>query len=495
MNEGQLKDVTRMLRQLTIERTAQITIFVLLFALATRIPLDTDTWWHLRSAEHTLTRGMIYADPFSHTMDGQPWTNHSWLSQIILLGAWRLAGDTGLAVYTALLATLGMYMVYRMSSGSIYIRALALILGAATAAVFWSPRPQMMSFFLSTVLLYILYLYKYRATDRLWFIPPLMALWGNLHAGFSIGFILLGGTIAGEILGNLFARGSADLIAWRGIRKLIIVGIVSLAALLLNPYGLQMLLVPFQTVSIGALSAYIQEWQSPNFQGRETWSFVVLLLLTFGAAGASSRRLNWTDFLLCAGTAFMALLAGRNIALFAVVATPVLTRHVDAILSERGWVITPLKRVNPRMGILNAVLLVLVCVGALAKVIWTLTPIQVAEAKADVLPIASTDYLRQHPPAGTLFNSYNWGGYLMYAAPDIPVFVDGRTDLYGDVLLNRYLQAASGGDEWRAVLDEYDVTAVMIEPNSGLGLALRTAEDWQEVYRDDLSVIFEREGT
>lgn len=483
-----------MLRQLTIERTAHITIFVLLFALATRIPLDTDSWWHLRSAEHTLTRGMIYADPFSHTMDGQPWTNHSWLSQIVLLGAWRLGGDAGLAIYTALLATLGMYMVYRMSSGSIYIRSLALILGAAAAAVFWSPRPQMMSFFLSTVLLYILYLYKYRQIDRLWFIAPLMALWGNLHAGFSIGFILLGGTIAGEVLGSLFAKGSTDLISWGGIRKLIVVSVVSVAALLINPYGLQMLLVPFQTISIGALSAYIQEWQSPNFQGRETWPFIALLLLNFGAAGASSRRLNWTDFILCAGTAFMALLAGRNIAVFAVVATPVLTRHVDSILTERGWIIQPLKRVNPRMGLLNAVLVVIVCVGALTKVVWTLEPTQVAEAKADVLPIAATDYLRSHPPTGTLFNSYNWGGYLMYAAQDIPVFVDGRTDLYGDTLLNRYLQAASASDEWRAVIDEYDVTTVMIEPNSGLALALGTEGGWRESYRDDLAVIFEREG-
>jgi hypothetical protein len=321
-----------------------------------------------------------------------------------------------------------------------------------------------------------------------------MALWGNLHAGFSIGFILLGGTIAGEILGKLFARDSAVSISWSGIRKHVVVSIVSVAALLLNPYGLQMLLVPFQTISIGALSAYIQEWQSPNFQGRETWAFIALLLLTFGAAGASTHRLNWTDFVLCAGTAFMALLAGRNIALFAVVATPVLTRHVDSILTERGWAIQPLKRVNPRMGLLNALLLVVVCFGVLVKVMWTLEPMQVAEAKADVLPIAATDYLRTHAPRGALFNSYNWGGYLMYAAQTIPVFVDGRTDLYGDALLNRYLQAATATGDWRAILDEYEVTTVMIEPNSGLALALGAADDWRESYRDDLAVIFEREG-
>ncbi len=481
-----------MLRRLTIERTTQVILFILLFALATRIPLDTDTWWHLRSAEHTLTNGMIYADPFSHTMNGQPWTNHSWLSQIVLLGAWKLAGDSGLAIYTALLATAGMWMVYRMSSGNIYIRAFALILGASAAAVFWSPRPQMISFFLSTVLLYLLYRYKYQKSDHLWLIPPLMALWGNFHAGFSIGFILLGGSIAGEVIGNLFARGSSDLVAWRGIRKLILVSVVSVGALLLNPYGVQMLLVPFQTLSIGALSSYIQEWQSPNFQMRETWPFVALLLLTLGAAGASPRRLNWTDFVLCAGTAFMALLAGRNIAVFAVVATPVLTRHLDAILSERSWVIRSLKSVSPVMGLLNAILIGIVLMGGLGKVLWTLAPVQVAEAKAEALPLAATAYLTEHPPAGALFNSYNWGGYLMYAAPEIPVFVDGRTDLYGDTMLSRYLLAATGGDGWEEVIDEFGVSTVIIEPNSGLASKLREEDAWRSVYEDELAVIFER---
>ncbi|MCA9907749.1 MAG: hypothetical protein KC519_03805, partial [Anaerolineae bacterium] len=70
------------MKALTIERTAKILIFVLLFAMATRIPLDTDVWWHIRSGEYTLTQGMMYSDPFSSTMQGQPWINHSWGSQV-----------------------------------------------------------------------------------------------------------------------------------------------------------------------------------------------------------------------------------------------------------------------------------------------------------------------------------------------------------------------------------------------------------------------------
>src|SRR5262249_32715973 len=269
---------------------------VLLFTLATRIPVDTDTWWHIRSGEHTLTRGMIYADPFSFTVNGQPWINHSWGSQIILYGVWKLAGNVGLSLYTSVLATAGMAFVYRMCEGNVYLRAFALIIGAATAAVFWSARPQMVSFFLSTALLYILYLHKRKKIDRLWLIPPLMALWGNLHAGFSIGFIFLFGSIVGEIMGNIFKRGSEEVVPIAGVRKMALVTVVSIAAMVINPYTVQILALPFQTVSIGALQNFIQEWNSPDFHGRQTWPFIFLLLGTLGAVGAGRKRLDWTDF-------------------------------------------------------------------------------------------------------------------------------------------------------------------------------------------------------
>ncbi len=481
------------LRSLTIERTMTIILFGLIFALATRIPVDTDTWWHIRSGEYILAHGTIYADPFSFTKVGEAWINHSWGSQLVLYGAWQLAGSFGLSIFVAALATVGCYFIYKTCEGSAYLRAFALVLGAATAAVFWSPRPQMFSFLLSTVVLYLLYLYRVKKVDRLWLIPILMGVWGNLHAGFSIGFIFLGGTIAGEILGRLFNPAS-DYLAWRAIRKLIVVTLLSAAALVVNPYGLQMLLVPFQTVGIGALRSYIQEWNSPNFQGRETWPFVALLLGVLGAAGASKRRIRWTDFVLVSGTAFMALLAGRNIAVFAVAATPVLTFHLDSILNERGWLLQPVRWVTAQMARLNLILLAVVLLGCLGKVLLVLEPKSLAAETRAYLPVGAVEYLQQNPPAREMFNSYNWGGYLMFALPEMPVFVDGRTDLYGDTFLTQYLQATTGADGWRETLEQYGIQSAVIETGSGLARRLREEPGWTEVYSDSMASVFERTG-
>lgn len=473
------------IRQLTIQRVMLVIIFAMLFSLATRIPIDTDTWWHLRSGEHTLTEGMIYEDPFSHTKLGETWINHSWGSQIVMFGVWELLGNVGLALYVSVLATAGMGMLYMMSEGSVYLRSFALILGASTAAVFWSPRPQMMSFFFSTVLLYILFLYKRKKVDRLWFIPPLMLLWGNMHAGFSIAYILIGGVVAGEIMGNLFTRDNENLILVKGIRKLIVVSLVSVAALVVNPYGFRMLLVPFETVSIGALREFIQEWNSPNFQQRQTWPFVFLIVAIIGAAGASRKRLDWTDFILVSGTMFMGLLAGRNIAVFAVTATPVLTYHLNDILQERGWVVKPVRRMSLVQGWLNLVIVVVVLIGVLFSIVAVLTPETVDTAQRQFLPVQVAEYIEAEQPPGPIFNSYNWGGYLMFAVPDYPVYVDGRTDLYKNEFLLRYLQTVLAIDDWRDVLDEDGINMVVIESNSALARRLAEEADWRQVYPND----------
>lgn len=479
------------MQRLTITRTASIIVFLLLFMLATRIPTDTDTWWHIRSGEYTLTNGMIYADPFSHTMNGQPWINHSWGAQIILYAVWSLLGNTGLALYTSILATTGMYFIYRMCAGNVYLRGFALILGAATAAVFWSPRPQMVSFALSAALLYVVYLYQQRQADRLWLIPVLMLLWGNLHAGFSIGYILLGGVVAGEALANVFTPQAEMALGWGRVRRLVLVTLVSLVVLVINPYGLQLYTVPFATVNIGALQEFIQEWNSPNFHERQTWPFIALLIGVLGAAGASRLRLRWPDYVLLSGTLFMALTAGRNIAVFAVVATPVFARHLDALLDERGWVLRPVQRVTPGMARLNIVLIALIALVALVSVFSTLDAETLYDTQSQYLPLGAVDYLNTENPPGPIFNSYNWGGYLIHAAPDYPVYVDGRTDLYGDAFLTRWYAAAIGAAGWRETL--VGINLVLVERGSGLDANLRTEPGWSLAYSDELAVIYTRD--
>ncbi|GAB4572038.1 MAG: hypothetical protein Kow0077_10360 [Anaerolineae bacterium] len=481
--------------RLTTQRLTAALLFILLFAMAARTPVDTDIWWHLRNGEYQLEhRTVVGEDLFSHTRQGAPWTNHSWGAQVVLALVYQVGGDVGLTLLMALLATGGLAFVYAASEGSVYIRAFALVLAGATAAVFWSPRPQMFTFLFSGVVYYLLMRFKWLGDARaLWAIPPVVALWGNLHAGFATAFILILGVIAGEVVALLFGPRTEHVIGWRGVGRLALIGVVSVAALLLNPFGAEILKVPFATVNIGVLQDFIQEWASPNFHERQTWPFIVLLLGSLGFAALSSRRIDWTDLALVTGTAFLALMAGRNIALFAVVAAPVLARHAEAFLADRGWQIRPATRQSPAMIRLNWALLLVIVLGSAGKVWYAANPHTVQAAKEAILPVGAVAYINKSRPEGKMFNSYNWGGYLMYAAPDYPVYVDGRTDLYGDAFLREYLGVLFLKPEWQAVLDKREIGWILIENGSVLDSALRNEARWRLAYEDDLAVIYTRE--
>ena len=276
------------------------------------------------------------------------------------------------------------------------------------------------------------------------------------------------------------------MVRWGRLRKVALVTLVAVFAVALNPYGVQMLAYPFRTVNIGVLQDFIQEWASPDFHERQTWPFIALLLGTLGVAALNRRRIDWTDLTLVSGTAAMALMSGRNMSVFAIAATPALTRHLDTWLDERGWVLRPRRRVSTAQGWLNMALLVLIVLGALGKIAGALDPQVVRRAQEERFPVQLAAFLRETPPPGRMFNSYNWGGYLMFAAPNVPVYVDGRTDLYDDAFLREYLNIVFVREGWAEALDAQGVDFVAIEAQSVLATMLRTMpERWDERQFDD----------
>ena len=326
----------------------------LLFAMAVRVPTDTDTWWHLRSGEVMVEQHAILRhDLFSHTRLDAAWVNHSWGAQLALYGAYELFGDgvlpgdsgnIGLALLTALLATAGMALVYAACEGNAYVRAFAVVLGGATAAVFWSPRPQMFSFTLGAAVLYLLHLYKRRQVDRLWLIPLLVVLWVNLHGGFAIAFIVLLGTIVGEVLGNLLGDTRPTVVRGARLRKLVGVTAISVQMVALNPYGPRMIAYPFDTVGIG-VQDFIQEWRPRTFTSRRLGRFCCC---SWGSLHSASV-VTPTGRIWCWWRARRWRCWRGAISPSSLWSPRRCTRHLDPWLTERGWQIRPRRRVSGRM--------------------------------------------------------------------------------------------------------------------------------------------------
>lgn len=486
-----------------------IILFLGLFTMAVRLPTDTDTWWHLRSGRYIVESGQIpFKDPFSYTVSGKPWIDHGWLAQVLLFGIYRLSGVAGLALCLALVVVLAFWFVYRQCEGNIYVRAFALVLAALASALFWIARPQILSFLLASIFLYVLYLYKRRGINRLYVLPILMILWVNLHGGFIIGSIVMGVYIIGEMANNVLGLGTAPILRRRQIIVLVATTAISVVAGLFNPNTYKMLTYPFFTVGIGALREYIQEWSSPDFHQLYQQPFLWMLFILIAAVALSRFRIDFTDLFLVVVFGYMSFIAVRNVALFALVAAPVLARHSESTLQQLldsfrlrtpwgHWIDRLLGKqfpVGPVMIAVNWSLLLLLLLAALATAAQPLLPAYSEKKMAETLPVDAVDFIEENQMPRELFNSYNWGGYVIWRLhPEYPVFIDGRTDLYDDPFIRRYLRASLARGDWRETLDEYGVNTILTERGTDLANVLRYIDEWAPVYADDIAVVFVRD--
>jgi hypothetical protein len=493
---------------LSVERLLLLVTLIAVFTMAVRVPADTDTWWHLLSGRYIVeNRAIPLIDPFSHTRLGTPGIDHGWLAQILIYGLFALGGWAALSLAVATLVTLAFVLVYLQSVGNPFLRAFGVVWGAVTASVVWAARPQVVSFFLTALVAYLLDRYKRHNGKTLLWLPLVVLLWANVHGGFAIAFILMLCYVVGEGVNWLTRHDQDPVLSRRQMLHLLLVMGLCLLVVGINPNTWQMWLYPFRTVGIGVLRDFIQEWQSPNFHLAWQQPFILLSLLTLLALARSGRRADFTDLALLAVWTIMALLAGRNIAIFALVAVPIFVRYGTAAWERQlddwkqvDWARPVLQAAakpvagGRMLSIVNWLLLAVIVVAALVKISLPLKPDAVEGAIRASLPVDAVAYVQDQRPPGPMFNSYNWGGYLLFTLwPDYPVFVDGRTDLYDDAFLRQYLSIYVADTGWQELLDEYRIQLVFVETNSVLAKFLRTDPAWQEAYRDETAVVFTRE--
>ena len=497
---------------------------------------DPDFWWHLSAGQYMVaTRSIPHVDVFSGTVAGLPWVTHEWLSEVIIYALYSLGSFPLLVLAFAGIITLSFAFVYARCSGKPYAAAFTLLLAALATAPTWGVRPQMISLLLTSVFLWVLEKWRsgqdprseaqpnaplprgqitnealphpsgassnFAQSSRLiWILVPLMILWVNLHSGFALGLAILAIYVFGEAVSQIGSQDAArPRITFHSLRTspLGTLGLVLLACLLivpLNPNGATMYVYPFETLTSRAMQLYIQEWFSPDLHLLEFQPFAALLLGTLAAISLSGRRVSLTQTLLLIGSAYAALRSGRNIPIFAVIAAPILAEHVWQIISSRGWAdaLRGSTRTPRRLGLLNSVLLLVIVVAGLGRVAMVIAN-QGAVERA-TFPAAAVDFLQAQKVTGTIFDSYGWGGYVMWRLyPTARVFIDGRADVYGDAFIeNEYMKAYRGGVDWRTPLDRYSVRTVLVEPDAPLAAQLAQDAAWRQVYADKQAVVFER---
>ena len=483
--------LTELLTARTLLLGGVMTVTLFLFIGAEQ---DPDFWWHLRIGRWMVENGRLPSqDIFTFTVPGHVWTDHEYLTEILMWLAYSKLGLAALCVAFGLITWAGFWLIYlQVRRQPFVIVGVGLALAAIAGAPIWGPRSQMITFVLSCLQLYWLRGYLGGRSRALTYFPLVMVVWANMHGGWVIAFAWFGAAIAAELA--LWAWEPSNPAHRMHVRFLLIVTAASAVAVAATPHFLALYPYPFQTAGSVAQQKLIVEWFSPDFHQAYLRPFEAMVFLVLG--GFALRRPTLYEFLLTALALGLALQSVRNVALFVAAATPVLINTYaeawKAMARTRGWRWNLPPR--PLFAVTTALVLLLIAGMTALKVATTLSPAHQQSLDASTYPVAAADWLAAHPDVGTrMYNQYGWGGYLSYRFyPDRKVFIFGEAALMGDPLLLDYEDVQTLRPDWQQVLDRYQVDYVVYNRGEPLANVLALDPKWRLVYQDAVAVIYVR---
>ena len=450
-------------------------LYVLLLINSTGLLNDSDTYWQIAVGRWILDHGaMPRVDIYSFSMQGEAWISSSWLAQVIFAASYSVAGWTGPVVVAAgaIAATFALLAhILERRIPSIYAAMIALAAIVLSTPHFFA-RPHVLAMPLMLLWAHgLMTASERRQPPSIWLLP-LMALWANLHGGFVFGLALLGGF-------SIDAWWNAERSQRKSLApRWIAFGLAALAACCVTPYGLESILASRRILDLGELLSLISEWAPADFSKPSAFEFTILVLI----AGALYRgvKLSPPRIALVLGLFHMALSHNRNLEIFAlllpiVVLTPLARQF--ALLPGR-----------PGRGTLASVAVVAVALGITT---WTLAAHRMYSPPKTQSPVAAVDAIKAHDLRRVL-NDRAFGGYLIWR--QMPVFIDGRAELYGETFTMAYHHALELKDvgQFLALLTDHDIDGLLLQPGTpALGLLDRLG-GWRRVYADDAAVLYAR---
>ncbi len=448
--------------------------------------VDPDLWWHIKVGDLILaTHRWPTTDIYSFTVPGQPWLAYEWLGDVLLAGASHAAGLRGL---DALLIAMGsavlvaLYALASLTSGNSKAGFVAASILFTLAAASFSMRPQMLGYLFLVLTLIALERFRKGKRGMLWLLPFLMLFWVNTHGSWIIG---LGTIFVYWVCGLVdFHAGSVAGRRWSLSERQTIssVFLFCVATLPFTPYGTRIAASPFEfAFSLPLNVTYIQEWKPMpfNLPGGKLFLILVLSVILVQILQGRTWRLE-TLTLFLFGT-IMACLHVRFVLIFVPFFAPVLADPLAR------W-IPPYNRGKDKF-LLNAVLIACVVMGVVR---YFPSGEELERLNAEHFPAAAVEYLEHHSVPEPMYNSYGFGGYLVWSrGPEHKVFIDGRGDVYerGGVLAD-YIHISGLRPGTLAVLDAYGVRSCLVERDEPLATLLASSSRWQRIYVDDVSSLF-----
>ena len=416
-------------------------------------------------------RQILKHDVFSWTVFGLPWINHFWLWEIFLGMTSKVFPQTAemlirLIFYVLPLLLVGWFF-FLLTEKKLLRHDQALLLTISIVAllsltVLAQIRPALAAFALFVANVYLVFSFKERP-KIIWLLPVLQLLWVNIHGSFIVGILL-----------------TAMLLFFKGKRITeICILALTVAASLINPWGLGLLkhimlisLIPETTTRV----MYADEWRSLNFHslgGIALLSFIILSVIAFCS---SKKLLKIPSLILLIATCFAGMTSARHLPYF-IFFTGYFVAESSFSIPRHVW----------RKIFYGFIVLFLFCTACNFNAFSN-------DKQQYLPPFSAINYLKNHNMTEKILHPSDIGSYLIYS--DIPVFTDGRADLYNlnggvrkecdDVFLLR--------TDPEKIFTKWKIKTILVPNEMPLNFYLRQSSQWQRVYKDKQTVIYKKKG-
>jgi hypothetical protein len=227
--------------------------------------------------------------------------------------------------------------------------------------------------------------------------------------------------------------------------------------------------------------------------------FELLMVTGIIIAGALLRRRHVVEALWIVFWAHMSLSSVRHVPVFVTVCAPIIATEVAAWWT--AW--TAKDKKSSLVGIVNqmaadslagfrrtsilpwAVAAALIAIGSPIK--WP------QDFPSQLFPTKMYHDNAELIARSRVLTTDQWGDYLIYQNPQQKVFVDGRSDFYGETVGKQYIQVIHGHWRWREWMTKYDFDLALIPTETAAAALLKQEPGWRTLTDDGKQILLVRD--
>ena len=461
---------------------------------------DGDTGWHIRTGQYILANHTVpHHDLFSYTRPGATWFAWEWLSDVLYGWLFGIGGLKAVVLFAGVLITLFATLLLRYAlwrGANPLAAAMLTLLAFGGSSMHFLARPHLFTLLLLPMSLWLIEVDRRQRTRWLWALIPVTALWANLHGGFVVLLAFLALLIVGSAIEAMLGRASFSAVLRYG---LLLAGCTAVS--FVNPYGAELHKHIVEYLRADWIRNLVQEFQAPTFRTEGQLQFEFLLIAGLVTTGFLLKKRRITEALWILFLAHSSITSVRHAPLYSAVAAPLIAGEVSIwwqaaadrakkssitrILHQLGSDMRPAFRWT---SVWPAVVVV--------ALIFLNAPVQwPRDFPSEIFPVSMVQENAALLHSGRLLTTDQWADYMIFHYyPQQKVFVDGRSDFYGESLGTEYIHLLQGQYDWRDIMARHDFEVALLPVSWPLTQLLKLDPKWQLVKDDSHAAVFLRLG-